>query len=1160
MKTHEHIISWLLRAAMMLVTLTSVQAAMAQQEEIEGGEAFYIYQNDGHFDGFFYDEVKQIRYSRLDTLNREHDHYVSQEIVTEDSVYRIMLTAIDSVSFYQPEIKYAKGMRFMRDEGMMDYYISMSKPDDDSFLLQFSSYLPAGLWPKVGEVLYCPDLKDYDGPFVGKVRKMVIEGGNIYVECGYVEDINDVFEQFITVDQVRNIQTKEGSMTRRRVAGYKAPKKIEGNIEEFTLFNISKGLSLKQKLFGSLDFELALNVNFGVNISSVYNISFTSWYFKHDVKTQFGVGASLGLDGELAKDIDFSSIPATSMALVLPTRIPIPSPPYPPVFYARAAPEPAAHVEAHLNVKLNTGFKAFAIAMCIESLKSFPYVGIKTWNTQPFLTLPVGWDTSGEWSISAQLNGSIQAGVKFPIEVGAQPWLEKILALKTGIQVLCGPKITGVLDLSFLTNGSEGFFSETRPKGTYDLLKNSKIDLSLFSIDPQFTAEVKTFGTNWKYKDVTSLSFGNFTLHVFPTIKDLSYEVTGDQMNIVKAKCKQIKGETCFPQRIGFGLYKQKDENDKEYSELYRYVTRNETYFINTFNDFDLTMEDVAPGVYKAIPIVSTPLGVVAVETDEQTITVAPQEVELDPKSITAEEEGGKFEVELQTSIKQKLTASPDDDWIEAEIKHSVGTTKATIMYVTVKANETERFRKSGVTVTQVLKDGSLCERKLEVKQYGGLELSMPWAVFEADGGEQTVDILTSYNPITINLNGNDDWLSYKLDDRKLTLTAKKNEGIERKATITVAAWSKKHNGITTVELKVVQKGPVDVSLDKDALTFKANGGSEQVNLTLGGNYAFTGVRVSKVDESWLIVEKHDNYFITTAIPNTEEEEINSVIELVFTKVKQGVPGPATYVAPFYITQEAATPEPKGFTINSLSLGTAFGLTCTNLDKYKERPYEGWEPAKKANMAFYYDNGDEDRSAVITIIDENTLLLECKKEIEETDPEYPGWLTKTVETFTATLTKSKEEKEDEFEEDIIHIRVSDVHHVRDYTEVYEDTKYTNHSEYTIAPNQKLSVMAYPTIYTYDHDDNLHQHPILQYYGSLLYNGFRKSYGNVFGTMSFYEEFSWDNGTKVQKYVYANDPDETDGISLQIHFDPDSQWDAWLEDKQVYDAFEARRKQ
>ena len=526
----------------------------------------------------------------------------------------------------------------------------------------------------------------------------------------------------------------------------------------------------------------------------------------------------------------------------------------------------------------------------------------------------------------------------------------------------------------------------------------------------------------------------------------------------------------------------------------------------------------------------------------------------LEPNALTVEEEGGEFTIGLKTGHPLPVNVMPNMGWATAKVNYEKNSSGSWARSITVKVNpnDEDRLREDSISVWMVHNDTETIQKSLKIRQYGGLQLSVSKVDFEIQGGEQTVDILTSYNPITINLNGNDDWLSYKLDDRKLTLTAKKNEGIERKATVTVAAWSKKHNGITTVELKVVQKGPVDVSLDKDALTFKANGGSEQVNLTLGGNYAFTGVRVSKVDESWLIVEKHDNYFITTAIPNTEEEEINSVIELVFTKVKQGVPGPATYVAPFYITQEAATPEPKGFTINSLSLGTAIGLRCTNLSQYKERPYEGWEPAKKANMAFYYDNGDEDRSAVITIIDENTLLLECKKEIEETDPEYPEWVARTVETFTATLTKSKEEKEDEFEEDIIHIRVSDVHHVMDYTEVYEDTKYTNHSEYTIDPNKKLSVMAYPAIYDYDGK--------LQYLGSLLYNGFRKSYGNVFGTMSFYEEFSWDNGAKVQKYVYANDPDETDGISLQIHFDPDSQWDAWLEDKQVYDAFEARKTQ
>ena len=35
-------------------------------------DAFYIYQNDGHFDGFFYDQVQKITYSKLDTLGIEH--------------------------------------------------------------------------------------------------------------------------------------------------------------------------------------------------------------------------------------------------------------------------------------------------------------------------------------------------------------------------------------------------------------------------------------------------------------------------------------------------------------------------------------------------------------------------------------------------------------------------------------------------------------------------------------------------------------------------------------------------------------------------------------------------------------------------------------------------------------------------------------------------------------------------------------------------------------------------------------------------------------------------------------------------------------------------------------------------------------------------------
>ncbi|MBR6867706.1 MAG: hypothetical protein IKN02_05715, partial [Prevotella sp.] len=138
-----------------LAAVAPLAAAAQAGTEIEGGEAFYIYQNDGHFDGFFFDQVKQISYSRLDTLGVEYKDYVSQEIVTEDSVYRIMLTAIDSVSFYQPEIKYAKGFRNMREDGLWSYFLKYINDKDLGHVLVFSASMPAELKPKVGDVLFC---------------------------------------------------------------------------------------------------------------------------------------------------------------------------------------------------------------------------------------------------------------------------------------------------------------------------------------------------------------------------------------------------------------------------------------------------------------------------------------------------------------------------------------------------------------------------------------------------------------------------------------------------------------------------------------------------------------------------------------------------------------------------------------------------------------------------------------------------------------------------------------------------------------------------------------------------------------------------------------------------------------------------------------------
>ena len=94
----------------LVLTLLASLPMQAQSES----SAFYIYQNDGHFDGFFYDQVQKMSFSKLDTLGVEHDEFVSQEIITADSTYRIMLSAIDSVGFVQPEMKYNPRLRLLR--------------------------------------------------------------------------------------------------------------------------------------------------------------------------------------------------------------------------------------------------------------------------------------------------------------------------------------------------------------------------------------------------------------------------------------------------------------------------------------------------------------------------------------------------------------------------------------------------------------------------------------------------------------------------------------------------------------------------------------------------------------------------------------------------------------------------------------------------------------------------------------------------------------------------------------------------------------------------------------------------------------------------------------------------------------------------------------
>ncbi len=159
----------LLSLMALLFSLLSVQEAVAKTEARQ--DALYIFRNDGGFDFFFYGDIDRICYSKIDTLGVEQPDYVVQEVWALDTVYRIPLTAIDSVSFVTPETKVWPDV-FCPDDRIGDYIIASDSvwwirlahdtpPEllpqkDDKLLIEegVSTLIPDGFGGRVGAVVH----------------------------------------------------------------------------------------------------------------------------------------------------------------------------------------------------------------------------------------------------------------------------------------------------------------------------------------------------------------------------------------------------------------------------------------------------------------------------------------------------------------------------------------------------------------------------------------------------------------------------------------------------------------------------------------------------------------------------------------------------------------------------------------------------------------------------------------------------------------------------------------------------------------------------------------------------------------------------------------------------------------------------------------------
>ena len=125
-------------------------------EAVAQNDAMFVYRNDGAINGFLKSDIDSIRYSNFDVDSVLHKEYVVQEVWTVDSVYRIPLAAIDSVSFVTPPPSYQEGVEQV-SEDLYRYVISYT----DS-TITFKPNIPSHLLPTEGQVIVADK---YEEPF-----------------------------------------------------------------------------------------------------------------------------------------------------------------------------------------------------------------------------------------------------------------------------------------------------------------------------------------------------------------------------------------------------------------------------------------------------------------------------------------------------------------------------------------------------------------------------------------------------------------------------------------------------------------------------------------------------------------------------------------------------------------------------------------------------------------------------------------------------------------------------------------------------------------------------------------------------------------------------------------------------------------------------------
>lgn len=165
--------------------------ALASLADTFAQDVIYVYRNDGEFNAFFKEEVDSITYSNFDLDGLYNQDVKTQMVYTADSVYRIPLEVIDSVSFFAPQTIINKDVFPLT--AAHDAYLSDA--DTVSFTLALNT--PKDMIPTKGNIVVSEyDCTSFPYGIMARITSVDEDDSGIHFD-GEQVTIDEVYEQAV---------------------------------------------------------------------------------------------------------------------------------------------------------------------------------------------------------------------------------------------------------------------------------------------------------------------------------------------------------------------------------------------------------------------------------------------------------------------------------------------------------------------------------------------------------------------------------------------------------------------------------------------------------------------------------------------------------------------------------------------------------------------------------------------------------------------------------------------------------------------------------------------------------------------------------------------------------------------------------------------------